>query len=321
MPIIEESSYAPPLAFVSEKINSFFAHVKRRVSGVKYVRERITTEDNDVLDLDWSTVGSDRLAILSHGLEGDTKRPYMLGMVQALNQSGWDVLAWNFRSCGDQALPESGLYHAGSSHDLQAVVDHVTKLNKYSAGALIGFSLGGSIILKYLGEVGESIRSFIKAAVCFSSTCNLQSSVKMLSQPENQKVLSRLIGSLKEKIYSKRYHFPQFATPEVIERIRNFFDFDHYITAPFHGFKSAEDYWTSCSAKRFVKNIKIPTLLVNAKDDPLLGDDCYPVAEARESKYLFLEMPKHGGHIGFSLPIGPFWSEKRAVEFLQTVCP
>ena len=146
----------PPLFCSNTHIQTVIPTLFRKVSGVTYQRERIDTPDGDFLDLDWSRVGSKRLAIVLHGLEGNSTRSYMMGMVKALNRGAWDALAVNFRGCGGEPNRRLQMYHSGETGDLQTVIRHVSENDKYSALALVGSSLGGNVILKYLGEQGAS---------------------------------------------------------------------------------------------------------------------------------------------------------------------
>ena len=152
MPIVHPSSYRPPLFFKNGHLQTIYPNLFRHVAGVSYLRQRISTPDDDFLDLDWSPVGADRVAILAHGLEGNSTRPYVFGMVRALNRSGWDAVVWNFRGCSGEPNQKVRFYHSGDTEDLHTVLTCVHQRSCYKTSALIGFSLGGNVILKYLGE-------------------------------------------------------------------------------------------------------------------------------------------------------------------------
>ena len=170
MPIVP-SSYRAPFGFGNGHIQTIYAHF-RQVRGVSYKRERIQTPDGDFLDLDWSAKGARRLAILSHGLEGSTERHYVLGMIRALNRRGWDALAWNYRGCSGEPNRLLRWYHSGDTGDLRAVIEHAAGHN-YEEIAIIGFSLGGNVTLKYLGERAGSTHPLVKKGVAFSVPCDL----------------------------------------------------------------------------------------------------------------------------------------------------
>ena len=155
MPVVRRSSYRAPLLFNNGHLQTLYPTMARKVNGIAYQRERIETPDDDFLDLDWSCTGSRKLAILSHGLEGNTHRPYMIGMARMLNRHGWDVLAWNYRACSGEINRQLRMYHNGCIDDLDCVVQHALKNGAYDTAALIGFSLGGNLTLMYLGSMAE----------------------------------------------------------------------------------------------------------------------------------------------------------------------
>jgi len=298
-------------------LQTIFAKVARVVRGVVYQRERIVTPDGDFLDLDWSRVGGKRLVILSHGLEGTASEPYMRGMVRAFNRRGWDALAWNLRGCSGEPNKLLRSYHSGSSDDLETVVAHALKKSCYKKAGLIGFSLGGNITLKYVGERGKHLDPRVERAVAFSTPCHLKSTALHLEKFSNKAYLTLFLASLSLKVRAKRKHpgFPQARFWEVT----NFRTFDNLYTAPINGFKNADEYWQKSSCDAYLSGIRIPTLLVNAKDDPILPPRCYPRDKARQNPHFFLETPRSGGHVGFVAfnDLGEYWSEKRAVQFLE----
>jgi len=318
MPIVSASTYKSPRFLSNGHVQTLLPSLIRRVSGVHYERERIPTPDNDFLDLDWARIGSRKLAVLAHGLEGDSKRHYMLGMVRALAKRGWDAVAWNARGCSGEPNRVLRFTHSGATEDLQTVISQVTSSCDYLDIALIGFSLGGNLTLKYLGERGGQLHPRLKTAAAFSVPCDLQSSSIQLAQPANRLYMRRFLITLHDKIRAMMKAMPGQIDDVGYERMRSFKDFDDRYTAPIHGFKDAEDYWRKCSCRPFLKSIQIPTLLVNAQNDPFLADRCYPIEEAEQSPNLFLEIPATGGHVGFIgfNGDGEYWSETRAVHFL-----
>jgi uncharacterized protein len=293
-------------------------HLFRQVTGVRYLHERISTPDGDFVDLDRFPVEAARVAIVAHGLEGNSTRPYVLGMVRALNRHGWDAVVWNFRGCSGEPNNKVRSYHSGDTPDPNTVLTHVLEGGRYAKAALIGFSLGGNVILKYLGEVARQLNPIIRAAVVFSVSCGLASSALKMARPQNTVYMKRFMRLLHEKIRAKMAKFPGKIDDCGYDCMRTFQDFDERYTAPLHGFKSAKEYWKRASSKPFLTRIAVPTLLVNVLDDPFLALPCYPYQEARANPFLFLETPKVVGHVGFvSLGSrGDYWSESRALEFL-----
>ena len=346
MPFIENSSYKVPFLFRSKHLNTIIPSTFRKVKGVNYERERIELPDGDFLDLDWSRVGSNKIAIVCHGLEGKSHRVYVRGMVRALNRGGWDAAAVNYRGCSGEPNRLLRSYHSGSTDDLHTIVTHVAesgplgtpaegaampKVLRNTVGArradsaeygkisLIGFSLGGNLILKYLGENVYPIPSSVKIAAVVSTPCDLDSSVDEMDRWRNRIYLRRFLRMLHEKIKDKMHIFPGEINDDDFSSIKTLRQFDDRY-APIHGFKDARDYYEKCSSGQFLSGIKIPTLVINARDDPFLSRECYPVKEAKRSRYLHLEMPKHGGHTGFYLNTrsGDYWHEERIMEFIGT---
>lgn len=326
MPLIK-SAYKAPLFFGNGHIQTIHANIFRRVKEPSYKRKRIHTPDGDFLDLDISTAlngiypksKSKKLAILSHGLGADSYRPYITGMVHALNQKGFDALAWNFRGFSGTPNKTVKMTHAGATHDLEAVIQYALSLKKYKAIVLLGFSLGGNITLKYLGEQGKAIHPQIVKAVTFSVPCHLASSAEHIGKFSNKIYMYRFMLLLRNYIQTKSKLLPGEIDDSDLQEISNFKQFDDRYVAPLHGFKDAEDYWKQSSCERYLENIKVPTLLVNAKDDPFLPEACFPIQKAKQNPHLYLEMPECGGHVGFvSMNWGnEYWSEKRALEFIQ----
>lgn len=317
--LIASDYKAPPLLGWSGHLNTLFAHFFRRVEDLRYRRERIDTPDGDFLDLDWSEVGAGRVAILSHGLEGSTRRGYIRGMVHALNRRGWDALAWNLRGCGSESNRLLRTYHSGATEDLEAVVQHVLREGSYKALALVGFSLGGNLTLKYLGERGRAVDERLRCAAAFSVPCDLASSADRLAELTNWHYTQHFLRMLHRSIQQKAEVWPDEISDKHFGRIRTLTDFDDCYTAPLNDFDSAEDYYRQASSRPFLARIRVPTLLVNATDDPFLAPPCYPVEEARDHPHFHLEIPESGGHVGFVQlgSDGEYWSETRAAAFLE----
>ncbi len=175
MPIIENSTYKRPWWLFNRHVQTIYPSRKRKVWDVKYTRKRIDTPDDDFLDLDLSLVGGENAVIILHGLGGHTDRAYMKGMIRTFNQGGWDGIAVNFRGCSGEPNKQLRFYHSGETQDLHHVIQHVNKTYNYKQIVLIGFSLGGNVVTKYLGEKSDKINSTLKAAVVISVPCHLAS--------------------------------------------------------------------------------------------------------------------------------------------------
>ena len=326
---IRPSTYKPPLLLSSGHLQTLFGALIRRVPFSYDRRERIDTPDDDFLDLDWADAErrdaaarpSPKVAILTHGMEGSSDGPYVRGMARALTRRGWDVCAWNLRGCSGEPNRKPETYHSGKTEDIACVTHHVLECG-YDRVVLVGFSLGGNLTLKYLGERRRSVDDRIRGAVTFSVPVDLEASARRLGRPTNLHYRYYFLRSLKQKIRQKAEQLPAKIQTDALDDIQTIRDFDDAYTAPLNGFRGAGEYYTSASSKSVLPDIGVPTLLVNAVDDPFLADSCYPEDAARDHPHLTLEMPNSGGHVGFvSFSHGDeYWSERRATSFLGTHC-
>lgn len=319
MPVIRKSTYAgPPFYQYNGHMQTILPALFRKINGIKYERERFTLSDGDFVDLDWIDKGSKKLVLLSHGLEGNSGRHYMKGMAKRFAQQNWDVVAWNCRSCSGEMNLHLRLYNHGEIDDIAEVIEHILKTKNYEKIALIGFSMGGNIILKYLGVHGKNIPNQIFKAIAFSSPIDLKGSADLLNFPKAAFYKKRFLKMLKTKMEIKAKQFPQVIDMNNFEKISRWQDFDDFFTAPLNGYRDAEDFYYQGSAQNFMGGIAIPTLLVNAKNDPILSENCYPFKFCQKHPYLFYEAPEKGGHVGFDLWRKPYaWSEYRALAFLN----
>lgn len=319
MPLVQNSTYMPPVWLRGGHLQTIYPVLFRRTPHVTHHAERLELEDGDFIDFEWSGKGSERLAILSHGLEANTRAGYIQGMAAALRDSGWDVLAWNFRGCGNEPNRLLRMYHSGATEDLRAVVAHALKSHPATSIDLLGFSLGGNLTLKYLGEAPDELPSRIRRAVVFSVPCDLACSSRQLALSSNKIYMERFLRAMRSKIREKNRRFPDQLDLTDLRGIRNFEMFDDRFTAPIHGFASAADYWAKNSSRQFIPHIQRETLLINALNDPFLGPGCHPFEEAAASTAFHFEFPKEGGHVGF-VAAGKnwgYWSEWKAIDFLK----
>ena len=326
MPIINLDDHKPPFWLPDCQSQTIFPSLFRKIEGLKYLRERVLTPDKDFLDVDFSTSNSfnyrpslpipTSLIILSHGLEGDTSRQYITGMVKNFNVQGFDCLAWNFRSCSGEINQTKRFYHSGATDDLETVVKY--SLSKgYQKIYLVGFSLGGNLTLKYLGEKGQNLYPEIQKAITFSVPLHLSSSSKKIGWLYTK----RFNKSLIKKILAKSQRFPEFQiNTSAIAKIKTLKDFDDAYTSQLHGFIDAEDYYERNSSLYFLDNISIPTLIINAQNDPFLSKECFPFEKIKNLEKIYLQAPKMGGHCGFYPDDyqGILWSEKRALEWVMS---
>ncbi|HYC84256.1 MAG TPA: alpha/beta fold hydrolase [Chryseosolibacter sp.] len=306
--------YLPPFFLFNAHLETIYPALFRRVNISSYSRERITTCDNDFLDLDWLKGNSRKLVIIQHGLEGNSSRAYVKGMAKAFFDAGFDILAWNYRGCSEEMNRLLRFYHSGATEDLQCVIDHGAA--HYDEVYLIGFSLGGNLTLKYLGEGQTNPK--VKKAVVFSVPVELESSCRQISLPSNRIYSLRFLSSLKKKVSVKAATMPALDAKH-LRRINTILDFDDIYTAPLHGFSNAIQYYARCSAVNFLDGIKVPALIVNTKNDPFLSDKCFPIHQLKSHPCVRLEIPARGGHVGFAQfnKSGIYWSEERALKWIS----
>lgn len=310
--------YKRPWYLFNAHLETIWPSLFRRVEQPSYRRERITTTDDDFLDLDWLQLGHSRLAIISHGLEGDSRRHYVAGMANALAANDWDVLAWNFRGCGGEVNRQPRFTHNGATDDLDAVVRHALKEGTYETVSLVGFSMGANLSLVYLGRDPDRVPDAIKAAVCFSVPCDLAAASSRLAETRNAVYMWRFLRLMEHKVRLQAENFPELFPCDDYHRLKTFSDFDGRYTAPLHGFRNAQHYWEECSANRYLGDIRLPVWIVNARNDSFLPASCYPEFSHHGNTHVTLIMPEHGGHCGFSSVNKRFyWSEHVAVQLLS----
>lgn len=318
--------YTPPYWLPNGHLQTIYPSLFRKVEGVQFRRERMVLPDNDFLDLDWLTGNPTEnaatkppLVILSHGLEGSSKSQYILGMCNLLHKSGYDCLAWNFRGCSGEMNKNYRFYHSGATDDLDAVV-HLAKAMGYKDINLIGFSLGGNLTLKYLGEQRHEIDKTIRKAIAFCAPLDLRASSLEITRPRNYIYMKRFLKSLSLKVQEKAPGFSDKIDLSGLKNVKTLYDFDDIFTAPIHGFQNADHYYKECSSRFFVKDIKVPTLVVNSQNDPMIPFNSMPKDELENNPFILFEAPSEGGHCGFRparLNGGAYWSEERALSFLQ----
>ncbi len=319
MPLIP-STYNPPFLFKNGHFSTIYAGLWRKIDALQQKRERIELSDGDFLDLDWSFAATptNKVFILIHGLEGNAQRSYIKGSAKQFNLNGYDACAINLRGCSGENNRLYRSYHGGATEDIEAVVHHILTSKKYSEINIKGFSLGGNLTLKYIGENRE-LPQEIKAAIAISVPCNLYDSQLKFLKTENTVYGKRFKKQMVGKLRIKQKLFPDSISESVIENIVTLKDFDDVYTSLAHGFKDGIDYYTQSSCRQFLPNIKIPALLINAQNDSFLGSGCYPYKEAKDNANLYLEVPKYGGHVGFYGTKNITYTEKRVINFMNEV--
>lgn len=318
MPIVKTKYHKRPWYLLNGHFETIVPSLFYTVDGVPYERERLELEDGDFLDLDWIKKGNNRLLILSHGLGGSSDRHYIQRPAMYFEQKGWDILAWNNRSCSGEMNRLPRFYHHGATEDIAAVIE-CGLAQGYEEVVLMGFSMGAGMQQKYMGERQPDKR--IKGVISFSVPCNVQDSANQLRIGLNKIYEKRFISKLKASILEKSEFMELPVNLDDIKNVKDFKDLDEAFTIKIHTeFTDAADFYARITSDQFLPNIEVPLLIVNALNDPMLGELCYPTELAEKKSNIYLEMPEKGGHVGFSLPKGP-WSymEHAADTFIEEV--
>lgn len=292
-----------------------------------YRRERFETSDGDFVDLDWfeseSRSGDRPLVIVLHGLEGSSRSNYVIGLLQEAARRGWDGVAMNFRSCSGELNRRPRFYHSGETGDLDAVLSSLINRRPGRSIGLVGYSLGGNVLLKWLGELEGKVPDSICAAVAVSVPFDLSAAAYRVDHGVSRIYGQTFLRTLKEKVLAKTRLYPGLLDPAKVAAIRSFAVFDDRVTAPLHGFANGRDYWTRASATPWLGVIRKPTLLINACDDPLLPAACLPRDAVVRSPWIEAEFTLRGGHAGFVEGWRPgavsYWIDRRAMAFLDSV--
>ncbi len=312
--------YSPPWWLRNGHVHTIFASKFIAPSPGSFRRERWTTPDDDFIDVDFFNEGHRNLVILGHGLEGDTSRPYIFSAARYFKERNWDVLAWNSRSCSGEMNRTPKLYCHGDTSDLDFVVQKMASQN-YDTIVLMGFSMGGAIILNWLGRAKNDVPSSVKAAIAVSTPCDIEAASLNLEKGFRRLYSHYFLSRLKEKIKIKVAQYPNLLNIQGIDQVKSWRIFDERFSAPLNGLKNADEFYEFCSAKYRMADIQVPTLLLNAKDDPILSPEDYPMELLKANNKLFHSFPSLGGHVGFLMSDynGPSWAEIRAFEFIESM--
>jgi predicted alpha/beta-fold hydrolase len=320
MPVIASSYTGSPLYLYNGHLQTVVPSMFRKVPGVEYERERLTLADGDFIDIDWieqaASATKRRLLIVTHGLEGDSHRHYIRGTAKLFAEHGYDVLAWNCRSCSGEMNRAFRLYNHGEIGDISELIQHALRTKHYQEIVMVGYSMGGNITLKYLGVHGKNAPDVIQKAVAVSAPCDLVASAKLLDLPSNKLYRNRFMKKLLVKIRQKADAFPGTLNLEKLAEVKVWRDFDNFFSAPVNGYRDADDFYEQASAVNFMPGIAIPTLVLNAQNDPILSPECAPADLAQKHPQIFVETPRTGGHCGFLVPRDLHtYSERRALAF------
>ncbi len=327
-PMPSPAPYVPARWLPGANVMTVFASVARVFPRPRARRERWELPDGDFLDLDrYAPPPSTRgpgvppLLVVLHGLEGSSRAPYVRGLVALALARGLGAVAVNFRGCSGQQNRLPRFYHSGETGDLDVVVTRLAAERPDRPLVLAGFSLGGNVVAKYLGERGDTLPPAVRGAVGVSVPFDLSRSAHALDAPGfwNGVYRERFLRKLRRKALAKARRFPGAFDAARVRAARTFAAYDAAVTAPLHGFASAEDYWRRASSGPLLAGIRRPFLALASLDDPIVPGDTVPVAAPRTNPWVTVEATPAGGHVAFvsGLPFWPsYWAERRAIDFL-----
>lgn len=290
------------------------------------VRERISTPDGDFVDLDLMPDPAPRapVVLVLHGLEGSSERGYMRLALDHLFRRGLRGVALNFRSCSGEPNRTARFYHSGDTEDVGLALAHLRERFPARRFGALGFSLGGNVLLKYLGEGSDALQDEVGAAAAISVPFDLDQGARAIERGPMGHVYSYyFLQSLREKVHRKEALLRGLVDLEEVLSARTLREYDDAATAPLHGFSSAEEYYSRCSSSRFLPEVRVPTLLLQSEDDPFLPADALPRAAVAANPHLLPAFTAAGGHVGFvegSVPWkADFWAEREAARYLATL--
>lgn len=291
---------------------------RRRIKNLELRRERFELPDGDFIDLDWTGEGAGPLVLILHGFEGSIESHYSMGLLQAMCQNGWRGVFMHFRGCSGEPnrLPRS--YHSGETHDVATIIAEIQKREPGTPLAAIGISLGGNVLLKWIGETGK--HNPLRAAIAISVPFELHKAASRIQQGFSRVYQWYFLRCLRTRLLHKFQVVPTLANAALLSQCHTIMDFDDKVTAPLHGFADADEYYTISSSRQYLRTIQVPTLILHAKDDPFMTEDVIP-KDSELSPMVSLEITETGGHVGFvsgTVPWRPqYWLEQRIPGFLH----
>lgn len=304
-------------------LQTLWGKLARKLPPAPVELEAWTAPDGESLEIHrLKFPGAKARLVLLHGLEGSLRSHYAQGLLWEAHRRGWNADLLVFRTCGGAASVTPRLYHSGETTDIAWVIEKLTAEDPDMRVGLAGVSLGGNVLLKYLGEQGEGAPRQVRGAVAISVPFNLERSSRHIDRGFSRVYQWHFLRTLRKKARAKLAQFPGIADATRVETATNMFEYDDAMTAPVHGFRDASDYYTRSSSINWIDSIRIPTLLLSAVDDPFLPSDVLDevAIKAANNPSLLTEFHAHGGHVGFIAggnPLRPvYYGEQRAADFL-----
>ena len=317
----KKSAFKPAWWLKNAHMQTIWPTLTRPKVKLKLFRERLELNDGDFLDLDWVEAKDSRapIVIVLHGLGGSINSPYAPGTLQAVHKAGWRGVLMHFRGASEEHNRLARSYHAAETSDLSEFIFYLKEKEPDTPIACVGYSLGGNVLLKWLGETGA--RNPLTAAIAISVPFDLNKVLNRFNRGLSRFYSRYLLQQLTQNVVDKFSGSYSSLDLEKIKKATSFSDFDNNYTAPVHGFDSAYDYYHRASSRHYLKEIQIPTLVLHAEDDPFMTPDAVP-EDNELSDYVTLELSPQGGHVGFVAGPWPwqaeYWLESRIPEFLST---
>lgn len=319
-------AYRAPKWLLGGNAQTIYPYLLSRKLSVCYRRERWELEDGDFIDVDWLDGKPDKpLVVLLHGLEGGSHSHYALSIMRLLQVMRWRGAVIHFRGCSGYPNRLPRAYHAGDSAEIDSMMRRVVMTNRFVGNSrcyVIGVSLGGNALLKWLGEQGERAKAMVAGAVAVSTPVDLAAAGNTLDSGFNRIYTQHFLASLKRKAVDKNRCFPGLLDIKAVMACNSLYEFDNLVTAPLHGFRNTEDYWQQSSSKQWLNHIRVPTMLINARNDPFLPEHALPVT-GDIAPFVSLEFPDQGGHVGFihgTFPGKLEWLPKKILHFFLQDC-
>jgi len=316
--MITRSAFRPAWWLPGPHLQTLYPSLFRKRKTPPLTRERFEFADRDFIDIDWTRQTAGMRVLILHGLEGSLESHYTGGLLCALEQGGYSagLMYFRGRSGEPNRLPRS--YHSGDTGDLEDIVQRIRQRHPDTKIAVVGYSLGGNVLLKWLGEKGDS--AGITTAIAISVPLDLHQAALKLGSGLSRIYQRHLLNKLRVSVTAKAaLHRPPFPLDR-LQELNTFHKFDNEITAPLHGFRGVDEYYAKSSSKQFLGSIEIPTLLLQAIDDPFLPASTLPDKDEL-SHSITMELSQHGGHVGFvtgSNPLQPrYWLEERILQHLE----
>ena len=321
--MIEKSAFKAAWWLSSAHAQTLYSTLTRRLRSPVDHEERFELPDGDFVDLSWAVNGlreESPLVVLLHGLGGDARSKYILGLMHALNRSGWRVVLMHFRGASKEPNRLARAYHSGDTADLDCLIHDLHQREPHTKKAVVGVSLGGNVLLKWLGEKGA--QTLVDAAVAISVPFQLSVVADRINQGFSRVYQAYLLRRLRN-VFARKLSYqtdPSAITLRQMEAWRCFWTFDEHVTAPLHGFSHVHAYYREASSRPYLSKIQIPTLIIHALDDPFMTPDAIPTADEL-SEHVRLELSQKGGHVGFiggRIPGQPiYWLDQRVPAFLS----